>query len=116
MTTESSIAELLFPEGMLEYFKVTNFTKETEHITFYLEEKKLIPEEFKAEKLISKGYYEPITIEDFPLRGNQVSLIVKRRRWTIESTNKIVSRNWELVAKGTRKTQEFASFLKEINR
>tara|TARA_R110002012_G_scaffold51174_6_gene132331 strand:+ start:13677 stop:13892 length:216 start_codon:yes stop_codon:yes gene_type:complete len=29
-----------------------------------------------------------------------------------EDTNKIVSRDWELVAKGTRMTKEFAAFLK----
>ncbi len=116
MKSDISITELLFPEGLLDYFEITNYVKESKQITFYLEEKNVIPEEYKTEKLISKGFLNPITIEDFPLRGNQVSLKVKRRRWTIESTKEIVSRDWQLVAKGTRKTQEFASFLKGINR
>ena len=54
-------------------------------------------------------------LEDFPLRGHTVSLVVKRRKWTIKEIQKVVSRNWDLVAKGTRKTHEFVSFLKDIN-
>ena len=65
---------------------------------------------------VKKSKPESIKIEDFPLRGHTVSLYVKRRKWTIQDTNKVVSRDWDLVAKGTRKTHEFASFLKEINR
>ena len=106
----------MFPEGILEYFVVTDYKKDTENIIFYLEETNLRPEEYKKDKLISKGFYEEQTLEDFPLRGHQVSLKVKRRRWTNQSSKKIVSRDWDIVAKGTRKTQEFASFLKGINR
>ncbi|MGL5262175.1 MAG: ISAon1 family transposase N-terminal region protein, partial [Bacteroides sp.] len=40
----------------------------------------------------------------------------KRRRWLNKSTGQLVQRDWSLVAKGTRLTAEFASFLKEINR
>ena len=31
-----------------------------------------------------------------------------------QTTEKVVARNWDLVAKGTRITSEFAAFLKEI--
>lgn len=111
-----TIASLLFPEGLLEYFDVTSYEKEGESISFELSEKNIIPEEYNNFKLVSKGFKPPITIEDFPLRGNRVSLHVKRRKWTIQETQNVVSRDWDLAAKGTRKTQEFASFLKEINR
>ncbi|WP_445297855.1 ISAon1 family transposase N-terminal region protein [Flavobacterium oreochromis] len=50
------------------------------------------------------------------MREYKVYLHIKRRRWLNLSTNKVVFRDWNLVAKGTRLTQEFASFLKEINR
>ncbi len=43
-------------------------------------------------------------------------LHIKRRRWTNKNTGEIVKRDWNLVAKETRMTQEFASFSKEINR
>jgi hypothetical protein len=32
------------------------------------------------------------------------------------TTNMVVSRNWDLVAKGTRMTADFAAFFKEISR
>ncbi len=111
-----TIASLLFPEGLLDYFDVTSYNKEGERLSFALSEKNIIPEEHKGKKLLSKGFKEEITIEDFPIRGNRVSLKVKRRKWTIQETNNVVSRDWDLVAKGTRKTHEFAIFLKEFNR
>jgi hypothetical protein len=43
-------------------------------------------------------------------------LHIKRRRWTNKTTGEFMQRDWQLVAKGTHMTQEFAAFLKEINR
>ena len=43
-------------------------------------------------------------------------LHIKRRRWTNKANGEIIKIDWTLVAKGTRMTQEFAAFLKEINR
>lgn len=57
-----------------------------------------------------------ITVQDFPIRGHQVFLHIKRRSWMSETSGKVVYRDWDLVAKGTRLTSEFASFLKEISR
>ena len=37
-------------------------------------------------------------------------LHIKRRRWTNKNTGEIVKRDWNLVAKVTRITQEFAAF------
>jgi len=56
------------------------------------------------------------SIQDFPLRGKPVTLFVKRRRWLNTATGELVTRNWNMVAEGTRMTQEFASFLKELPR
>ncbi|MEC4050114.1 transposase family protein [Flavobacterium sp. SUN046] len=60
--------------------------------------------------------FSPITVQDFPIREYKVYLHIKRRRWLNMTTNKVVYRDWNIVAKGTRLTQEFATFLKEINR
>lgn len=43
-------------------------------------------------------------------------LSIKRRRWEDPQTGTIVSRDWDLVMKGTRLTKEFATFLKEVLR
>ncbi len=51
-----SLASLLFPEGLLEYFELTSYTKEGEALRFNLSEKNVIPEEYKGKKLLSKGF------------------------------------------------------------
>ena len=75
-----------------------------------------IPKEYSQDKLSSNVFFDEITVQDFPIRGHQVYLHIIRRRWLNEDTGKVVYRDWNLVADGTRLTQEFASFLKEINR
>jgi hypothetical protein len=62
----------------------------------------------------SKGFYPQVSVQDFPIRGQKVLLLVKRRRWENQTTKDIVSRDWNLVQKGTRMTAEFAAFLKGI--
>jgi len=48
------------------------------------------------------------------LRGKPVLLHIKRRRWTLVDSGEVIKRDWNLVAKETRITSEFASFLKGI--
>nr|WP_262889447.1 hypothetical protein [Flammeovirga aprica] len=43
-------------------------------------------------------------------------MIVKRRRWTEKDAHLKLSRDWKLVAKGTRMSEEYASFLKALAR
>jgi hypothetical protein len=110
------ILKLLLPEIIVDYFELTSYKKEEEVLHLYLKEIYSIPEEYRGSKLISKGFFDEITVQDFPIRGHQVYLHISRRRWLNEDTGKVVFRDWNLVADGTRVTQEFASFLKEINR
>jgi hypothetical protein len=110
------IISLMLPDGMLNYFTVVKTEKNKEYYTIYLEENNVPPEEYSKQRLISKGFYDAVTVQDFPLRGKACYLNVKRRRWTNIDTGQIVCRDWTIVAKGTRMTQEFASFLKAINR
>tara|TARA_R110001606_G_scaffold289158_1_gene437192 strand:- start:246 stop:446 length:201 start_codon:yes stop_codon:yes gene_type:complete len=65
--------------------------------------------------LSSEGLFTEASVQDFPIRGKNVFLHIIRRRWLNESTKKIVIRDWQLVAKGTRITSEFTVFLKQIN-
>lgn len=109
-----ALANLLLPEVLIKYFKLTKHEIKGEEIHFYFTELNDIPEEFKGLTLHSKGFFAEATIQDFPIRGKNVFLHITRRRWLNESTKKAVSRDWQLVAKGTRITSEFASFLKEI--
>ena len=109
------LARYLLPEGLLEYFDIVSDKSTSQETHFYLEEKNILPQEYLSEIAQSKGFLSEITIEDFPLRGKPVLLHIKRRRWTLVDTGKIIKRDWNLVAKGTRITNEFASFLKELS-
>jgi hypothetical protein len=110
------LLKLLLPEIIVDYFELTSYKKEQETLHLYLKEINSIPKECRNDKLSSNGFFEEITFQDFPIRGHQVYLHITRRRWLNEDTGKVVFRDWNLVADGTRLTQEFASFLKEINR
>ncbi len=110
------IAQFVLPDGLLEYFNINDIKQSQKELYIYLEEKKDTPQEYKSDKLTSKGFFEEIKVQDFPIRGKGVYLLIKRRKWLNEDTGAIVSRNWELVAKGTRMTKEFAAFLKVISR
>ena len=95
------IAKLLLPEVLVTYFElIKNEVKS---------------EEFKDVKLHSKGFFAEATVQDFPIRGKNVYLHITRRRWFDPGTNKVITRDWNLVAKGTRITSEFAAFLKEVH-
>jgi len=111
-----SLSEFILPKGILEYFELVNVQELDKELQLYLEERNVHPHEYQQEKLTSKGFYEEIKVQDFPIRGKNVYLYIKRRRWLNENTGESVFRNWELVAQGTRMTKEFATFLKAIHR
>lgn len=108
------LVTLLLPEGVLDYFKIADIVIEEKKVHVHLEELDIQPAEYQDEKLISKGFRDSVTIQDFPLRNKAVYLHIRRRRWKVESSGDTVSRDWNLVASGTRLTSEFASFLKGI--
>ncbi len=111
-----NLAKLLLPADISEFFFISDVIQSKESLTIYLEENDAHPIEYLDDKLVSKGFFESITVQDFPLRGKSVFLNIRRRRWTNETTGDIVWRDWEVVAKGTRMTKEFAAFLKVISR
>lgn len=113
---EKDFISFLLPEGILDYFKLKEIKFEDDIYHISLEEKNIPPKQFKGHKLIAHGFHNTATIQDFPLRGKPCYLLIKRRRWLDEDTGKVVSRDWELVAKGTRITKDFAAFLKGIDR
>ncbi len=109
-----NLVKLMLPEELFEYFEVTNLINEDRSVSVFLDELNIIPEEFSGEKLTSKGFYPTSVIQDFPVRDKALYLHVRRRRWLVESTKEVVTRDWDLVAEGTRYTRSFADFLKEL--
>lgn len=113
---ERTLIKFLLPEGMLDYFELVKVDLVDEVFKIYLQEINNVPAEYAKDKLTSKGFFEEVKIQDFPIRGKAAFLYVKRRRWLNEATGDTVYRDWEMVAKGTRLTKEFAAFLKVIHR
>ena len=74
----------LLPEGVLDYFDLTQVQKNPKGLYLHLEEKNILPKEFQDQKdtqYHSKGFFPQVTIQGFPIRGQKVLLLVKRRRW-----------------------------------
>jgi len=111
-----ALLKLVLPEYLVDYFEVLRYEQKGEELHLYFEERNNPPEEYTEHKLTSKGFFDEIIVQDFPIRGQHAFLHIKRRRWFNHATNRVVSRNWEMVAKGTRMTADFAAFLKEIGR
>lgn len=112
----TSVLSMFLPKGLLSYFDIVFHSETDTCYLLYLEEKNNIPEELSLLSLHSKGFFPEIQVQDFPIRGKAVFLNIKRRRWEDPSTGKTYSRDWQLVASGTRITAEFGSFLKELLR
>ena len=94
---ETNGYRLLLPEGTLDYFNISDVKESSSEIVIYLEEKNELP-----------GEYSTV------IRGKNLLLYIRRRRWILKDDGRYVSRNWKLVAEGSRMTHEFASFLKEL--
>ena len=109
------LLKLILPEILVSHFDITNHSIEQGTVHLYFEEKKDTPKEEEHRILIAHGFHKEITIQDFPLRGKNVFLHIKRRRWLDKTTHKIAQRDWDLVSQGTRMTVEFAAFLKVLN-
>ena len=107
---------LFLPSGILDYFTFVSSVSQETCFIFYLEENPAIPSELCHLSLYSKGYFPEIEVQDFPIRGKAVYLRIKRRRWEDPVTGQTYSRDWSLVATGTRITAEFGAFLKELLR
>ena len=78
---ETNGYRLLLPEGTLDYFNISDVKESSTEIVIYLEEKNEVPKEYSDSKVESKGFYDPIVVQDFPIRGKKVFLNFRRRRW-----------------------------------
>jgi len=110
-----TLVRLILPEGLLDYFELTDVHPSGNgQLNIYLEEKNLPPLGYEKSQLESKGFLPETAIQDFPIRGHKVALCIKRRRWEVKRGGEIITRDWNLVSKGARMTTEFGTFLKGI--
>ena len=106
----------LLPSGMMDYFEVLKVEEQVGEITIHLEEKNNLNPENSIVKYESKGFYPNVLVNDFPVRGKRLLVDIRRRRWINKETGKYINRDFDLIAAGTRITQEFATFLKGLHR
>ena len=112
---EKELLSLLLPAGLVELFSLDKVETLSDGYHLYLSQRNIPPVALKGHKLESKGFFEPVIIRDFPLRGRACFLHLQRRRWLDHDTGDIVFHEWDEVAKGTRMTKEFAAFLKSFS-
>lgn len=105
----------ILPEVLIDNFDVVKFEKTSTHFDIYLDEKKVMMREDKCNShIISHGFSEYRTIQDFPIRGRATYLHVRKRKWLDKETGEIFSYSWDLSEfEETRLNSEFVSFLKE---
>lgn len=120
------LAECLLPNHMLEWFELTNVevkpkentvTQDTQSeegpvnvIHLYLDENNLTPD--NREDLRPNGFTSGKTFHDFPIRGQEVLLHVRRRRW-LNTDNHNVMSEFDFIQESTRCSKELADCLKE---
>ena len=104
----------ILPDVLIDNFDIVNFDKSADRFDIYLDEKSSAKEDKTNPDIISYGFGEYRTIQDYPIRGRATYLHVRKRKWLDKSSNEIFSYDWDLSEfDGTRLNSEFVSFLKE---
>jgi hypothetical protein len=118
-----SIFSSFLPEGLLTRFDIVDFKElgdlQTKNDCFYiyLDEKNILPKDFKNADFESKGFYERTIIQDFPIRGKALYLGIRRRRWRNKFDKSIeVKSDYSFIAEGSKLTVELSAFLKDTGR
>jgi len=115
--TNIEFLKLVLPAVIVQYFELEKQEVHEilgeEELHLYFDEINIPPEYETTEKIYSKGFYPSSKVQDFPIRGKAVYLHIRRRKWYLLESKKSITRDWDLVARGTRMTESFATFLKE---
>jgi len=116
------ILSLFLPESLLNHFDIEGTEELCEishkrHIYhIYLTEKNDLPNGYNSLDYESKGFYNAKTIQDFPIRGKAVYLVIKRRRWRHKLSKTVIKSDFSFISEGSKLTQELSDFLKDTGR
>ena len=99
---------------IFDYFTITSVSEHKDEVELFLEEKDIIHKPEEGHEYEKNGFYDTMTVQDYPIRGKRALLRIKRRRWIDRTTGRSFGNDYELVAKGTRHSIEFAAFLKGL--
>lgn len=114
------LLELIIPKEILTHFVYERHEEVSNTYIIYLVEKNDVHHIPKAilhdGKAVLDGYMNPIELQAFPLKGKEVFIQLKRRRWKVKGTKKGYSNEYKFNPEGVKATREFGAFLKDIGR
>jgi hypothetical protein len=119
---ETELLEEFLPDFLLDYFEITTYKKlgdlSTKQMIFeiHLDENNTIKDNFKSIEYESKVFLPSSRVQDFPIRGKAVYLVIRKRRWRHKTTKKEITNDYAFVAKGTKLTEDISDFLKATGR
>lgn len=116
---ENQLLGHFLPSGLLAHFSIISFSElcftkdKSVYLSITLEENNKLLGVENEHLYESKGFTE-ITLQDFPIRGKAVYLVIRRRRWRQKLNHSITHRNdFSFVAEGSVFTKELSDFLKD---
>jgi len=115
MELTKEMFELIFPQGLFDWFELTDGRSDEQQVYFTLTEKDLPPISNPDLKIVARKFHD-VTITDFPLRGKRTRLTFRRRYWKLEGQAEYLKRDIPLCFPGTQLEQAFAAFLKAPSR
>lgn len=101
---------------LVSYRKLGNTLTKLMEFEIVLDEKNVLPSGFEKTDYESKGFTPPSRVQDFPIRGQAVYLMIRRRKWRHKLTNKEIRSNYSIVSQGAKLTQDLSDFLKVTGR
>ena len=115
MSDFESLLRVVFPSWLFDYFDFIKLLEAESQMDVYLDEKKIIPDEYKSRPYRSHGYTDTLTIQDFPLRVKSIFLHLRRRKWLLLDMQQIITVKYDIAYDDTKLTNEFVAFLKDEN-
>ena len=115
MELTKDMFELIFPQGLFEWFELTDGRSDEQQAYFTLTEKDLPPLSTPHQTIVARKFHD-VTLTDFPLRGKRTRLTVRRRYWKLAGQDEYLKRDIPLCCPGTYLEQAFADFLKASSR
>ncbi len=119
---EPELIKYILPEKLLKHFKTVSIEELGDISTkkmileLDLEENNELPDGYSSCDYESKGFSSSKRIQDFPLRGKAVYLVIRRRRWRNKQTKKEITSDYSFIAEGSKLTKELSDFLKGTGR
>jgi hypothetical protein len=113
---------IFLPDSLLNHFDLLNVTElgevSSKKMIYYIElaEKNDLPKGYNRLNYESKGFYPEKTVQDFPIRGKAVYLVIKRRRWREKQSRIEIKSDYSFIAEGSKLTIELSDFLKDTGR